>query len=96
MKPVKRIPIELKDDVYKKLQRMVELGVITLVKELTACVNAMVVKHKPNGKLRICLDPSNLNKAIHREQYPSPHLDLMHRLAGSHTYTKFDTKDGYW
>ena len=97
VKPVRRIPIELKEDVQKELQRMVELGVIVPVKKPTEWVNAMVVEHKANGKLRICLDPTNLNKAIRREHYPSPHLDdLTHRLAGSDTYTKLDAKDGYW
>ena len=97
MKPVRRIPLELKDDVRKELQRMVELGVIVPVKEPTEWVNSMVVEHKPNGKLRICLDPTNLNKAIRREHYPSPHLDdLTHRLKGADTFTKLDAKDGYW
>ena len=97
VKPVRRIPLELKDPVYKELQRMAELGVIVPVKEPTEWVNSMVVEHKQNGKIRICLDPTNLNKAIKREHYPSPHLDdLTHRLKGADTFTKLDAKDGYW
>ena len=30
----------------------------------------MVVVRKKNGKLRICLDSMDLNRALHRENYP--------------------------
>ena len=97
VKPVRRIPLELKDSVHEELQRMVEMGVIVPVKEPTEWVNSMVIQHKPNGNVRICLDPTNLNKAIKREHYPSPHLDdLTHHLKGADTFTKLDAKDGYW
>ena len=33
-------------------------------------VNSMVVVPKPNGKVRICIDPRDLNKAVLREHYP--------------------------
>ena len=67
VKPVRRIPLEVKDAVLKELQRMVELGVIVPVKEPTEWVNSMVIEHKRNSDVRICLDPTNLNKAIRRD-----------------------------
>ena len=36
----------------------------------TAWFNSMVTVVKPNGKLRICMDPKDLNRAIRREHYP--------------------------
>ena len=33
-------------------------------------VNPMVVVKKPNGDVRICLDPVDLNKVVQREHYP--------------------------
>jgi len=33
-------------------------------------VSSLVVVEKPNGKVRLCLDPQDLNKAIQREHYP--------------------------
>jgi hypothetical protein len=45
---------------------MVNLGVIAKQDEPTDWVSSMVVVRKP-GKLRICLDPKDLNRAIKRE-----------------------------
>ena len=49
---------------------MEELDVIEKVEEATDWVNSMVTIVKPNGSLRICIDPRDLNKAIKREPYP--------------------------
>ena len=48
-------------------------------------------------KLRICLDPSNLNKAIIREPYHfrTPD-DIAHHLADACILTICDCKKGYW
>lgn len=35
----------------------------------------MVVAKKPDGKLRICIDPQRLNEALKRESYLMPKLD---------------------
>ena len=50
-------------------------GIIAKVTELTDLVNSMVVVHKPNGELRVFLDPTDQNKAIKRPIYPVPTLD---------------------
>ena len=97
VKPVRRLPLELKEPVKKELDRMIQKGVIVPVVEPTEWVSSMVVEHKPNGGIRICLDPTDLNRAIKREHYPSPHIDdLAHRLKGADMFTKLDAKDGYW
>ena len=45
--------------------------------------------------MQICVDLTNLNKAIRREHYPSPQLDdLTHRLQGADI--KLDAMDGCW
>lgn len=49
---------------------MEEIGVIVKQHEPTEWVNSMATVQKPNGKLRICIDPRDLNKAILREHYP--------------------------
>ena len=50
-----------------------------------------------NHKLRICLDPTNLNKAIIREPYhfKTPE-DIAHLIARDCTPTVLDCCKGYW
>ena len=80
----RRIPIELKHKVKQKLEDMERDGVIASVNEPTEWVNSLLVETKPDESLRICLDPSDLNRAIKTEHYPVPALDdIVHELAGS-------------
>ena len=46
------------------------MGIITTVEQPTKWVNPVIVVRKPNGDVRICLDPVDLNKAVKREHYP--------------------------
>lgn len=77
--------------------RMEKLGVIEKVEHPTSWVNALVVVHKPNGKLRICLDPRPLNKAIKRHHCRLPTTEeLLSEMRGSKYFSKLDASNGYW
>ena len=57
----------------------------------------MVVVPKANGKLRICLDPKDLNRAILWEHYPLPTIeDIATRLHGAKVFTKLDLQSRFW
>ncbi len=57
----------------------------------------IVVERPQTGKLRVCLDPHDLNKAILRPHYPMKNLeDILPDLAGSHCFSKLDTRSAYW
>ena len=93
----RRCPIHIKDDVRNEINQMVELGVIEKVEEPTDWVSSIVYSRKSNGKLRICLDPKDLNTAIKRPHYPTPTLEeIIHKLAGSVIFSKLDARHGYW
>ena len=68
--PPRRTPIALRDKIKDELDRMFEQGVIVRQEEPTPWINSMVTVLKPYGKLRICIDPKDLNKAILQEHYP--------------------------
>ena len=55
-----------KDKIKQELSEMEQQGIITPVREgePTAWVNSLVYHRKPSGKIRVCLDPKDLNKAI--------------------------------
>ena len=93
----RRCPIHIKDDVRNEINQMVELGVIEKVEEPTDWVSSIVYSRKSNGKLRICLDPKDLNTAIKRPHYPTPTLEeITHEFAGSMIFSKLDARHGYW
>ena len=57
--------------------------------------------HSPNHtikkKLRICLDPRDLNKALEREPYHTHSVDeITAKLQGMTVFTIVDFKKGYW
>ena len=72
--PHRRIPYRLKDDIKKGLDEMEKLDIIKKVREgePTQRVNSLVCRRKPNGRLRICLDPKDLNEAIKRDHHVTP------------------------
>ena len=89
--------MELKDKFKAKLDEMAQRGIIFKVEEPTPWVNSVVTEVKPNGELRVCLDPTDLNKAVLREYHPIPVVeDIVPELNGSDLFTKLDLKDGYW
>ena len=73
---------------------MLQVGVLKPVHEATPWINSFVLVecNDTSGslKLRICLDPTNLNKAIVRELYhfKTPE-DIAHLLADACIMTKF-------
>ena len=71
---------------------MVWQGIIVKQTEPTPWVSSLMYLKKPNGKLRICLDPKDLNKGIIRENHKALTLEeIAHILTGA---TKFSKVDG--
>ena len=55
----------------------------------------MVVVTKKSGRVRICIDPTNLNEAILREHYPINIIeDISTRLNGRKYYSVLDANMG--
>ena len=80
---------------------MLQAGVLKPVTGATPWINSFfLVESKDkcrNLKLRICLDPTNLNKAIRREPYHFKTLeDIAHLIAGACTMSVLDCHKGYW
>lgn len=55
--PPHRVPFALKDKLKSELDRLDGRQMIRKVKEPTEWLSGLVVVEKPNGKLRICIDP---------------------------------------
>ncbi|XP_054709030.1 uncharacterized protein K02A2.6-like [Uloborus diversus] len=95
--PVHRVPIALRDKLKKELDQLEEKGIIRKITEPTSWTSNIVCVEKPNGKLRICLNPLELNKALKRPRYIMPSLEeVLHELNGATVFSKFDLQNGYW
>ena len=63
----------------------------------TSWVNSMVVVTKPNGSIRICIDPRGLNKAVKRQHYPLLTVDeVISRMPNAKVFSKIDCTSGFW
>lgn len=78
-------------------------GIIEKVNQPTDWVSSMLVVSKPSteadgeSKIRICLDPRDLNVAIKREHFPMPTIEeIATRLNGGKVFSVFDASNGFW
>ena len=91
----RRIPIPLLPKVKDELDRMETMGVIEKVDAPTEWCSPTVVVPKPNGKVRICGDFIQLNKAVLRENHPMLTTEkTLGKLAGAKVISKLDTNSG--
>ena len=99
--PCQPVPSHLKESFKKEIDKMLQAGVLKPVTEATPWTNSFVLvesKDKSgNLKFHICLDPTNLNKAIICEPY---HFkmpdDIAHLIADACIMTVYDCQKGYW
>ena len=92
----RKVPIESKEAIDRELDYLIEEEIITEQVEPTPWVSSVTFPRKPNGDVRVCLDPSNLNKAIIREHHkPMTVEEIAHKLAGATVYTKANALEAF-
>ena len=95
--PPRRVPVALRQKVRDELVQMKQLDVIQRVREPTSWVNSMVTATKANGKLRICIDPRDPNRAIKREHYPMLTIEeVLTRIPNAKIFSVLDATSRYW
>ena len=92
-----RVPVTIRERVKAELERMEKLNVIKNVNEPTEWVNSMVTVIKPNGKIRICIDTIDPNKAIKRNHFPTTAVEeIVSRMPKARVFSVLDASSGYW
>ena len=82
----RKVPVHLEAAFKEEIETQVKQGILEEVKEHTDWVNSYVIVEKDTGnqhvpnhtvkkKLRICLDPRDLNEALEREPYHTRSVD---------------------
>ena len=104
----RKVPIHLEAAFKEEIKSLVKLGILEEVKEHTDWVNSYVIVEKDSGnndspdhtikrKLRICLDPRDLNEALEREPYHTHSVDeITAKLQGMTVFTIVDFKKDCW
>lgn len=98
-KPVKQKRRKLGQErakaVNEEVDKLLGMGSIREVKYPDWLANPVVVKKK-NGKWRVCIDFTNLNKACPKDSFPLPHIDrLVEATAGHQLLSFMDAFSGY-
>ena len=61
------------------------------------CIHNLVLVRKPNGKLRVCLDPHTINKALHFDIHNAKTFTEQTIYIGKVMYvSKIDANSGFW
>ena len=97
IRSARTLPESRKDVVKAELQHLVDTGTIVPVDEPTDWVsqNLMSVTEK-KSRIRICIDPRPLNKALKHEHYKLPILeDILPQLSQACMFSVCDLKVGY-
>ena len=91
----RRQPAALLPKIVDKLKEMEKEGHLAKVMQPTDWVNSMVVSSR-GEKIRICLDPADLNKAVKREHYPIPTVEeIVAKIPDATVFAVLDAKSGY-
>ena len=100
VKPVqhapRRVPVALQDRVKATLDDLERKEIMEKDAIPTDWISSMVVVTTPN-KIRICLDPKDLNTAVSCRKYQLPTLDeLLPKLSRAKVFSTLDAKDGFY
>ena len=99
--PFLTITVLLKAAFKQIIDKMLKVGVLKPFHQTTSWINSFVLVEGKDKfgivKLKICLDPTNLNKAIvHASYHFKTPEDIAHLPAEACVMTVCDCKKGYW
>ena len=100
-KPPQSVPLALKHQFKQELDNMVSQGILSKLDDANVnapeWLNSLVVVKKPNGKLCVCLDPTDLNPYIVRPVCNARTLDeVIALLKDAVHFAVFDSTKGFF
>ena len=96
--PPRKNAISLHKPLDKEVNYLLKQGILVKLNESEASewVNSYVCVKKPNGSIRVYINPRPLKKAVIRPVHRSKTLDeILPELARSHFFSKFDCTKGF-
>lgn len=97
VQPYRRIPVALEKLVDKKIDELLNKGIIEPVNEPAKWVSPVVVVPKGDGSdVRICVDMRRANEAVERENHPLPTIeDFLPHLAKAKVFSRLDVESAF-
>ena len=98
IEPVRRVPHAMQEPLKLELDKLVEEKILHKVdiSKPIEWLNSFVCVKKANGKIRLCLDPTHLNKWIIRPCHSAKLIDnVLHKLNGSKYFTVMDSASSF-
>ena len=108
----RKVPIHLQDAFHEEIRNLEALGILKETKDVTEWVNSFVIMekkipinsnnshspgHSMNKKLRICLEPRDLNEALERKPYYTHSIEeIMGKFHGITRFTIANFNKRYW
>ena len=97
--PIRRVVHALQEPPRLELEELVDAGILRKLKidEKSEWLNSFVCVRKPNGSIRLSLDPTHLNKYILRPHHNSKTLDdILAKLAGAKKFSIVDSTKSFF
>ena len=95
--PPRKASVAIRKAIKEELDRLVKEGVVESVTQPTPWVSSMVAVRKKNNKVRICIDPRDLNQAIKRAYFPLSTIEgVATRLTGAKVFSVLDARTRFW
>jgi hypothetical protein len=94
-----RVPLKRQEAAKRKLQVMLQDGVLSRVTHPTPWCSRMVLATKPRDPkdFRITADLVELNKAVVRDRIILPSVnESLAKMGGARVFSKLDCKDSFW
>lgn len=96
IQPLRRCPVPLLEQVKRKLDDLLAMGIIERVEKPSSWVSPLVPILKDNGELRLCIDMRRANQAIQRLNHPLPIFEnILPMFNGAKFFTTLDIKQAF-
>ena len=93
----RRIAIPFLPRIKEELNRMERMPVISRIDTPTNWRAGMVIVHKHNRRVRICVDLTQLNESVKRSRHIFPAVEeTLAKLQIAKIFTKLDSNSGFW
>lgn len=93
----RKVPIPLLPKLKTEIDRLINLDVIERIDAVTEWVSPIVVVPKPNNEIRLCVDYTQLNKAVIRPYFPMPKIELsLAKIKRANIFSKIDANKGFY